>query len=41
MKELFWGHVVKVWIGTDMSSDNYRTLNKIAVRKCVEFYIKC
>ena len=41
MKELFWRCVSNAWIGTDMSSDNHRTLNKIAVRKCAEFYLKC
>ena len=40
MKELFRGYVVRVWIGADMSSDKYRKLNKIIVRKCVEFYVK-
>ena len=24
-----------------MSSDKYRKLNKIVVRKCMEFYVKC
>ena len=46
MTELFRGYVVKVWFETDwfetnFSSDVYRTLNKIVVRKCVEFYVKC
>ena len=41
IKELFQGYVVKVWIGVNISSDKYRKLNKIVVRKCVEFYVKC
>ena len=41
MSELFRGHVVKLWFDTDMRSDVHRSLNKIVVRKCVEFYYKC
>ena len=41
MIELFRGHVVKAWFDANMSSDVHRTLNKIIVCKCVEFYAKC
>ena len=40
MKELFRGYLVVVWQGTNINSDKYRELNKIVVRKYVEFYIK-
>ena len=40
MKELFRGYVVKVWFGINMNSDIYRALNKVVVKKCVEFYVK-
>ena len=41
IKELFCGYVVKVWTVVDMSSNKHRKLNKIVVRKCIEFYIIC
>ena len=41
MKELFRGYVMVVWEGTDLNSKKYRVLNKIVVKKCVEFYVKC
>ena len=41
MKELFRGYIVKVWFGININSDIYRALNKVVVRKCVEFYVKC
>ena len=41
MRELFQGYIVVVWEGTDINIDKYRVLNKIVVKKCVEFYVKC
>jgi len=40
MKELFRGYDVVVWKGTDLNSKKYRVLNKIVVKKCMEFYMK-
>ena len=41
MNELFRGYVVVVWEGTNITSNKYRVLNAIVVRKCIEFYMKC
>ena len=41
MKELFRGYVMKEWFETNMNIDMYRSLNKIVVHKCIEFYAKC
>ena len=41
MNELFHRYVVVVWEGTNITSDKYRVLNDIVVRKCVKFYMKC
>ena len=29
------------WEGTNLNATKYKKLNKIIVRKCVEFYVKC
>jgi len=41
MKELFRGHVVKVWKGVDFSQSNYKILNKIVSKHCILYYQKC
>ena len=38
IRDLFRGHVVKVWSGTNFSDRKYHKLNKIAVRSCVKHY---
>ena len=40
-QELFRGHVVIDWEGTNLNEIKHKTLNKIIARKCVEFYMKC
>ena len=39
MKELFWGHVVVDWFGVNFRCDKCRRLNKIIVKRCIEFCI--
>ena len=39
--EIRRGHVVVVWEGTEINNDKFRVLNVIAVKKCVEFCMKC
>ena len=39
--DLFRGHAVKVWSGTNFSDRKYHKLNKIDVRLCVKHYYKC
>ena len=41
MKELFRGHVVRDWEGADHNEMKHRQLNKIVVKKCVEYYAAC
>ena len=41
MQELFWGFVVIVWEEADLNSKKYSVLNKIVIKKCREFYVKC
>ena len=41
MQELFRGHVAIDWEGTNLNTNKFKKLNKIIVRKCVEFYVKC
>ena len=41
IRDLFRGHVVKVWSGTNFSDRKYHKLNKIAVRLCVKHYCNC
>ena len=41
MKELFRGYIVQVWQGVEFNSVKYHELNRIVVRKCVEYYVKC
>ena len=41
MKDLFRGHIVKMWFGIDICSNICRSANKVVVRKCVKFYAKC
>jgi len=41
MKELFRGYIVQVWNGVQLNSVKYHELNRIVVRKCVEYYVKC
>ena len=41
INELFRGYVVKDWMSANEHEEKHRTLNKIVVRKCVEFYVEC
>ena len=41
MKELFRGFVVKVWFGVQLNDPKYHHLNKIIVKKCVNYYLQC
>ena len=41
MKEVFRGHVVKDWQGTNLECKKYFVLNKIIVKHCVFFYSQC
>jgi len=41
MKELFRGYIVQVWQGVEFNNVKYHELNRIVVRKCVEYYVKC
>ena len=41
MKELFRGHMVVDWERVQINSAKHRALNKIVVKKCVEYYMKC
>ena len=38
MKELFRGYIIVDQIGSDLNCMKYRIVNKVIVRKCVEFY---
>ena len=38
MKELFRGYAIIDWKGSDLNCTKYRKLNKVIVRKCMEFY---
>ena len=40
MQELFCGHAVIDWEGTILNTKKFKKLNKIIVRKCVEFHVK-
>ena len=33
--------MVIVWEGADLNSKKYSVLNRIVVKKCMEFYVKC
>ena len=41
MQQLFCRYVVKVWKGSNFNQEKYHSLNKIIVRHCVQYYIKC
>ena len=41
INEFFREHTAKNWIDADINKDVHRTLNKIIVRKCVDFCIEC
>ena len=41
IRDLFRGHVVKVWSGTHFSDRKHHKLNKISLRLCVKHYYDC
>ena len=41
MRELFQGYVVKVWTGANFNQNKYNTLNKIVIKHCIIYYMKC
>ena len=41
MQELFRGHVVIDWEGTNLKNEKYKKLNRTSVKRCVEHYDKC
>jgi len=41
MKELFRGYVVIDWEGTNLRTKKYKELNKIIVKRCVQYYDEC
>ena len=41
MSYFFRGFITKVWKGVNFSSENYRQLNKIVIRHCVQYYKLC
>ena len=41
MKKLFCRHVVANWLGVIFKHIRYKKLNKVLVKRCVEFYNKC
>jgi len=41
MTYLFRGYVIKVWKGVNFNQDKYRILNKILIKHCVMYYVKC
>ena len=41
MQELFRGYIVIDWEGTNFGNKKYKKLNKIIVKRCVEFYDAC
>ena len=41
MQELFRGHVIIDWEGTNLNYPKHKRLNDILARKCVEFHTTC
>ena len=41
MRELFQGYVVKVWSGVNFNQNKYNALNKILVKHCILYCMKC
>ena len=41
IQDVFRGHTVKVWSGTNFSDRKHHKLNKTAVRLCVKHCYKC
>ena len=40
MQELFRGYVVIDWEGTNLKNEKYKKLNRISVKRCIEYYNK-
>ena len=41
MQELFRGYVVIDWEGTNFKNEKYKKLNRISVKRYIEYYDKC
>ena len=41
MKYLFQGFPVKVWKGTNFAEGEYKKMNKIFARHCINYYKEC
>ena len=40
MKELFRGYVIKYWNRVEFNTKKYHKLNRIVIKKCVEYYVR-
>ena len=40
MKELFHRYEVKDWDGVEFNINKYHELNRIVVKKCIEYYVR-
>ena len=41
MRELFWEFIIKVWFRTDFTQKKNEDCNRITVKECIKYYIKC
>ena len=41
LHHLFRGYIVKVQTGSDFSSTRFKKLNKILIKYCIIYYVKC